>query len=350
MSLRENVLKAARFETPEYIPVFFHVNPACWNHYDQEMLKGLMEEHTFLFPGYERPPGRVEPSYAPNQRKGVPYTDPWGCVWETTEDGITGSVHRHPLARWEDFEHYRPPDPDLTDGTFPVDWKKIHLNMKSLKERGIPARGGLPHGHTFLRLTYIRGYENLVFDMADEEPRLFRLIEMVEEFNHRCVMKWTEAEPDIMCYPDDLGMQQGPMVSPECFRKFIKPVYTRIMKPAREHGCLVHMHSDGDIRLLAEDLIDAGVDILNLQDLVNGIDWIAEHLAGRICIDLDIDRQRITRFGTPAEIDRLVREEVEKLGERRGGLMLTYGLYPGVPPENVKALMDALERYAFFYS
>jgi hypothetical protein len=30
--------------------------------------------------------------------------------------------------------------------------------------------------------------------------------------------------------------------------------------------------------------------------------------------------------------------------------MMIYGLYPGVPLENVKAIMDAMERYATFYS
>ena len=30
--------------------------------------------------------------------------------------------------------------------------------------------------------------------------------------------------------------------------------------------------------------------------------------------------------------------------------MMIYGLYPGVPLENVKALMGAMEKYAFYYS
>jgi len=41
---------------------------------------------------------------------------------------------------------------------------------------------------------------------------------------------------------------------------------------------------------------------------------------------------------------------VEKLGSRRGGLMMIYGLYPGVPFENAAALMDAMEKYLFHYS
>jgi uroporphyrinogen decarboxylase len=153
-----------------------------------------------------------------------------------------------------------------------------------------------------------------------------------------------------MSYPDDLGMQSGPMVSPAHFRKYITPSYRRIMQPAREAGCIVHMHSDGDIRLLIDDMVSSGVEVVNLQDRVNGLDWIADRFAGKICIDLDIDRQEVTPKGRPEQIDALVREAVERLGRREGGLMLIYGLYPGVPLENVKALMDAMERYAVCFA
>lgn len=47
---------------------------------------------------------------------------------------------------------------------------------------------------------------------------------------------------------------------------------------------------------------------------------------------------------------RAIREEVQKLGSRRGGLMMICGLYPGVPLANVKALMDAMEKYAGHYA
>ena len=100
---------------------------------------------------------------------------------------------------------------------------------------------------------------------------------------------------------------------------------------------------------LVDDLIDGGVEVINLQDVVNGIDWIADKFAGRTCIDLDIDRQSITARGTPEQIDSLIREEVTKLGSKAGGLMMIYGLYPGVPLENVGSLMDAMERYSTHY-
>ena len=62
------------------------------------------------------------------------------------------------------------------------------------------------------------------------------------------------------------------------------------------------------------------MDILNLQDMVNGIGWIKENLKGKVCIDLDIDRQRITPYGTEKEVDQLILEEVRELGSAQGGL------------------------------
>jgi len=349
MNARENALRAIRFERPDCIPMTFHINGACWRHYDQNALQDLMEAHPLLFPGFVRQQA-VNLRFGLNQRKDAPYTDPWGCVWTTQEDGITGSVHGHPLSDWSMLPSYAPPDPDKTDGTYPIDWTNIRDHVRRQRESGQLVTGGLPHGHTFLRLQDIRGYENLIFDMADDTPDLHALIEMVAEFNGQLVRRWMELGPDIMSYPEDLGMQVGPMLSPEYFRTFIKPVYQRLMKPARDLGCIVHMHSDGDIRSLAGDLIDGGVEVVNLQDLVNGIDWIADAFAGRTCIDLDIDRQSITARGTPEQIDALIREEVEKLGSKAGGLMMIYGLYPGVPLENIAALMNAMEKYAAHYS
>lgn len=346
---RDNLLRAIRFGRPDYIPMSFCINGACWHHYDQERLQDLMESHPLLFSDFKRQK-TVQPCYGLDQRKDDPYTDSWGCVWQTTDNGITGSVHHHPLASWDAFASYTSPDPEKTDGMFPVDWDEVSRRVEQQKLAGAWVCGGLPHGHTFLRLQDIRGYENLLFDMLDEEPRLETLIQAVADFNRRFVEKWLELEPDMMSYPEDLGMQVGPMLSPDCFRKYIQPVYRELMQPARDRGCIVHMHSDGDIRALVDDLIEGGVEVINLQDLVNGIDWIAEKFAGRTCVELDIDRQSITPHGTPQQIEALIREEVEKLGNKEGGLMMIYGLYPGVPLENVKALMDAMEKYAGYYA
>ena len=90
--------------------------------------------------------------------------------------------------------------------------------------------------------------------------------------------------------------------------------------------------------------------MINLQDLVNGIDWISEKFSGKTCVDLDIDRQSVTVHGTSDQIDKLIQVEVRKIGCPQGGLTMIYGLYPGVPLKNVKALMDSMERYSLYYS
>jgi uroporphyrinogen decarboxylase len=345
-AITENTRRAIRFERPDYIPMVVWINPACWHHYPRDALRELMSRHPLLFPRPDSEP----PALAPWERAGRPYVDAWGCVWETTDDGITGSVTRHPLADWGALESFAPPDPSRTNGMAAIDWSAIEAGILRIKNDGEYPVGSLEHGHTFLRLSYLRSYERLVYDMADADRRLRRLIEMVEGFSTGIVQRYVDAGVTMMRYPEDLGMQRGPLLSPEHFREYIKPVYERLMAPARAAGCLVHMHSDGDIRDLVDDLVVSGVDALNLQDLVNGIDWIAAHLKGRVCIDLDVDRQSITRFSRPAEIDDLIREEVETLGSPAGGLMMIYGWYPGVPLENIKALMDAMERYATLYS
>jgi hypothetical protein len=345
----ENTLRAIRFGRPEHIPMIFWINPACWHHYEPEVLFDLMDEHRFLFPAFDRDNAAV-PELAPWERAGIPYTDAWGCIWETTDDGITGAVTQHPLADWNRLADFVPPDPARTNGMMAIDWAAEKKQAAKAKREGKYGVAGLEHGHAFLRLGYLRGYENLMYDMADAHEKLPRLIEMVEVFSMGIVMRYLELGVAMLCYPEDLGMQNGPMVSPPLFRQYVQPMYEHLVAPAHEAGCLVHMHSDGDIRALVEDILESDVDALNLQDLVNGVDWIATHVKGRVCIDLDIDRQHVTRFGTPEQIDGLIREEVEKLGSRDGGLMMIYGFYPGVPIENARAVMEAMERYAGFYA
>ena len=347
---RETLLKTIRFESPDYIPMTFHINAACWNHYDQNALLDLMEDHPFLFPDFQRPAVPFVPLYDANARAGEPYTDDFGCVWKTAMDGIVGSVLEHPLADLSKYEVYRFPDPEKSMGLGPMDWAAFEQQIATQKARGEMTYGDLRHGHTFQQLCDIRGYMDTLMDLSDEEPEVLDLLERLCQFNLAQIRHFLKADVDMVRIPEDLGMQVGPMISPALFRQYIKPLYQRMLEPVRQAGKIIHMHSDGDIRSLADDIVEGGVEVLNLQDLVNGVDWIGEKFRGKLCIDLDIDRQKVTVFGTPADVDALIREEVEKLSSPAGGLMLIYGWYAGTPPENVRALMDALEKYMFYWA
>lgn len=82
---------------------------------------------------------------------------------------------------------------------------------------------------------------------------------------------------------------------------------------------------------------------------VNGIDNFAEQVKGRVCINLDVDRQRIVPFGSPSDVRDLIREEVMKLGSPAGGLEMIVGIYPPTPVENVDALCSALEEFRTYW-
>ena len=91
----ENILRV-RFETPETIPMVFHINPACWQHYPHDALQELVATHPLLFPDFA-PLARVTPAFSPVQRRDTPYRDPWGCVWRAPR---TASPAPSPSIRW----------------------------------------------------------------------------------------------------------------------------------------------------------------------------------------------------------------------------------------------------------
>ena len=348
MTHRDNALRAYRFQGPEWIPACVSIPSQSWLEYDPAEIEAIFLGHPRLFPGYRK--GSVDPAkiaFAPELRANQPYTDGWGCVWETPRDGMYPAVVRHALASWDALPGLRPPDPERSDGMRPLDWTATRQWVATARRAGHLVWLGLPHGHTFLRLQDLRGYQNLVFDMADEEPRLLELIATVERFNAALAQRCLDLQPDIFGIPEDLGMQNTPMVSPEHFRRYIKPSYQRLTEPFRRAGILIHEHCDGYIMDLVEDLVECGGNILNLQDRVNGIDAIRQVLKGRVAIDLDIDRQHVTMHGSAQDIDDLIRGPVEKLATPAGGLSLMYHAWFPTPARQIDAVCTAMEKYCF---
>jgi uroporphyrinogen decarboxylase len=196
-----------------------------------------------------------------------------------------------------------------------------------------------------MRLYYLRGFENLMYDIATDEPNLHRLVRIVADYWKTVCDQWLAIGVDVMGFAEDLGTQDRSVISPRDFAKWITPVYRELMQPFRKAGTLVALHSDGHIMELMGEFIAAGVDIINPQDLCNGIDELAREVKGRMCIRLDVDRQSVVPFGTPREIRGLIEEEVRKLGSPEGGLELICGIYPPTPAENLDAVCSAMEEF-----
>ena len=207
----------------------------------------------------------------------------------------------------------------MTDGLVPIDWSAVKRDIEDHRAQGKLLQTGLRHGHTFMQLCDIRGYEALMFDMADGEPRLRRLIGLLEDFNLALVERYLAAGAEWMSFPEDLGMQIGPMLSPGHFRE----VHQSELPAAHARRRWTRAASSTCTPTATSArwwtiCWTAGVEVVNLQDLVNGIDWIAGRFAGKVCIDLDIDRQNVTSSARPREIDALIREEVDTAGSAGG--------------------------------
>jgi hypothetical protein len=180
--------------------------------------------------------------------------------------------------------------------------------------------------------------------MADADPRFLALLETVTAFNLEHERHLISLGPDMIGLPEDLGLQNGPLLTPKMFETYIKPSYRRYIEPIKNAGMIVHMHSDGHILDLAEHFLDLGIDVLNVQDRVNGVGNLAELFGGRVAIDLDIDRQTVTVSGSPRDAAELVRSEVDTLRRPEGGLSLKYDWSPPTPLQNVEAVLNELER------
>lgn len=347
MTPYENLLRTYRFEHPAWIPCTVAIPEQAWLSYPREEIAWLVGRHPALFPGLD--PDAVDTSAMPRlpwQRAGVEYVDSWGAVWRTSTDGVTGVVQRHPLETWDAFDEFTPPDPARENGWGPVDWQRQRAEAARARREGRRVPGAqLRHGHTFLTLEYLRGLENLVYDMYDEHPNLVRLVEMVERFNQGYIDLVMDLEPDIVGFPEDLGAQTSSLLSPELFRRWIKPSYERLMAKPKAAGAVVHMHCDGYVLDIIDDLLACGMDVLNIQDLIHGIDTLRETLVGRVALELDVDRQNVTVFGTENDVRDLIREEIDKLATPAGGLALKFGMYPPVPVRNVDAMCDAMEAH-----
>lgn len=347
MTERENTLRTINFQHPEWIPVTISMNFASLVRYQQDM-ESVMARYPDFFPGFQQ--GAIDYRPYGDGTCDIVEDDAWGYQWRYTMVGIEGFTIRPPLDDWSKLGGYRPPDSNLLlDRGGKRDWEAEFTRIEKARNKGKLTSGGLVHGFLFLRLQYLRGFENLMLDMIDEEPKLPELIDLIDRENLKIVSQYCKAGVDIMELPEDLGAEHSLIISPQLFRKYILPSYHKLVLPCRQNNTKVMIHSDGYILDILDDLIEVGMDIINPQDLCNGIENLARVLKGRVCIRLDLDRSKITPRGTRSEIFELIEEEVKTLGAKEGGLEFIYGVYPPTGPEQVAYVCEAFRKYRTYW-
>ena len=154
----------------------------------------------------------------------------------------------------------------------------------------------------------------------------------------------------MMTFGDDMGNQARLPISPAHFRKYlIEPCFSKLFGACKNAGAHVYLHSDGHILEIIGDLAECGVTVINPQIRANTLDGLVRECKGKVCVNLDLDRQ-LFPFCTPRDIEDHVREATMKLGSKEGGLMLHAECDPDVPLENIEAICQSLEKYRLYYS
>lgn len=339
LSDRDNYLRALEFRHPEWIPITFDLLPAVWMRHGESLRQlALRHPEVFASPNAQDYASEdLEPFAHPDQT----FVDDWGCVWHNAQAGILGQVVQHPLQDWKELRGFRAPDPDVQ-----IDWSSMETRTQTDRDSGRLTRANylITQGGFFDRLQFLRGLENLLIDFMTEPPELAALIEIVLEYNLKCIRHWTDIGVDQFFFHGDLGTQRDLLISPETFRKHLKPAYKEMFTACRKAGSHVWYSSDGRLVKLVDDLIECGVTLHDPQVRANSLEGIARAYKGRLCALVDIDEQMLP-FCTPEDIRRQVREVVQMMGDPSGGLMIYACPSADVPLENIEALCEAWEEF-----
>lgn len=210
----------------------------------------------------------------------------------------------------------------------------------------------LANANLFECTWYMRGFEQSFMDLV-LEPELFhaiigRVTDFFIEYVHRTLAA-VPGEVDLVFTADDIGGQNGLLMSLAMWEEQLKPYHMRLNEAIHEHGAKVIYHSDGSVTEAVPGLIDMGVDVLQaLQFDAANMDPadLKTRFGDRLCFEGGVSVQHTLPWGTADEVAAEVRHLIDTLG-KGGGYILgpSHCIQAGTPPENVLAMFDTAAGY-----
>lgn len=155
---------------------------------------------------------------------------------------------------------------------------------------------------------------------------------------------------DIIKIGDDLGTQQSLLMSPDMYRRMLKPIHADYIRFIKERtAAKVFFHTDGDVFPLLDDFVEMGIDILNPIQTSAGQMADLAALKSRYGKNLTfcgaIDTQRVLPHGTPDQVRDEVRRAMALLGPGGGYMVASvHTIMNDVPAVNILAMVDAVEE------
>lgn len=352
MTQRENLLALLRRQPYEFVPVEFMLCPSLVEEYRrQENQPELPYEDYFQLPW--RRVGDLVPDdtdlsrfekYHEGRLNDRVTIDEWGVGHESTPTSMHMTKMLFPLEDAEDVQEildYPLPSYSLKNNADLAD------RVKALHDRGIASVGNM-QCTIWETSWYLRGMENLMMDMLTDEEMAAAILDRVAAMSTQRALLYVNAGCDILFLGDDIGMQHSIMMSRELYTTWIQPRLKKLIAAVKavRPDIIVFYHSCGFVEPLIDDLIDAGIDVLNpIQSECMDFAEIYAKYHDRLVFHGTIGTQTVMPFGTPEEVRAEVWKNLDIAKE--GGLFVapTHLLEPEVPWQNILAYVQACREY-----
>ncbi len=284
-----------------------------------------------------------------------PFIDDWGSGQKEIEPEVW-FPGIHPMAEattLEEIESY--PWPDMDD---PSRVAHVREQARRLREENRYAIMGTPWLlFPFERAHAMQGLDRFLYNMVKNRDFAKALLEKIASLCKQLMGHFLDEAGenlDIIKIGDDLGTQQSLMISPKMYREILKPIHADFIAFIKSRTkAKVFFHTDGDVFDLVDDFIEIGVDILNpIQTSAGKMANLAElkkRYGDKIIFCGAIDTHRILPHGTPEEVHQEVKRVIEILAPGGGYMVASvHTIMNDVPPENVLAMVDAVEEFGYY--
>ena len=192
------------------------------------------------------------------------------------------------------------------------------------------------------------GMEEALMKMLTE-PAMFRaVIDRITDFYleaNEIFYCATKGKVHGVLIGNDLGSQNGLILSPQLIREFVLPGTSKLIAQAKRYGLKVIHHSCGAISEIIPDLIKAGADVIHpIQALAKGMDIhrLKKDFGNQVSFCGGVDVQQLLVSGTPAQVKDKVKELKQLFPT---GLIISpshEAVLPDVKAENIKALFVSI--------
>lgn len=190
------------------------------------------------------------------------------------------------------------------------------------------------------------GVERLMRSIYKDREAVHTVLEFTSELCFRYLELLIKAGVRIVSVADPSA--SGDLISREQFRDFVLAYLKKVVAKLHQRGVLVTLHICGNITNRLDLITETGVDLLSVDYKVD-LSRVKEVLGGKIAFAGNINPVGIMQNASPIEVAASCRQCIAKAGPVPGYILMPgCDLPPGVPLENIQAMMKVAREYSTF--